>query len=46
MTQINLSVKQKQTHGYREQICSCQGWGRARKDWEFGISRGKHIQDE
>ena len=22
--QINLSTKQKQTHGYREQTCGCQ----------------------
>ena len=31
MTQINLSTKQKQTHGHREQTCGCQGgggWGR------------------
>ena len=31
MTQMNLSTKQKQTHGRREQTCGCQGrvgWGR------------------
>ena len=31
MTQMNLSMKQKQTHGHRKQICGCQGtgdWGR------------------
>ena len=22
---MNLSMKQKQTHGYREQTCDCQG---------------------
>ena len=28
MTQMNLSMKQKQTHGHREQTCGCQGgWG-------------------
>ena len=30
MTQMNLSMKQKQTHIYREQTGSCQGreiWG-------------------
>ena len=36
MTQINLSMKQKQTHRHREQTCGCQegvageglgGWG-------------------
>ena len=26
MTQINISMKQKQTHRYREQACGCQGW--------------------
>ena len=40
---MNLSMKQKQTHRYREQTCGCQGgegvggW----MDWEFGISRCK-----
>ena len=31
MTQMNLSMKQKQTHGHREQTDGCQeggGWGR------------------
>ena len=31
MTQIDLSMKQKQTHRHREQTCGCQrggGWGR------------------
>ena len=27
MTQMNLSIKQKQTHRHREQTCSCQGVG-------------------
>ena len=27
MTQINLSTKQKQTHGHREQTGGCQGGG-------------------
>ena len=38
------SIKQKQTYRHREQICGCKGgsvWGR--KDWEFGISRGKLL---
>ena len=26
MTQMNLPMKQKQTHRYREQIGGCQGW--------------------
>ena len=32
MTEMNLSLKQKQTHRYREQICGCQG----RKEMEEG----------
>ena len=31
MTQMNLSMKQKQNHGHREQTGGCQGgggWGR------------------
>ena len=27
MTQMNLSMKQKQNHGHREQIGGCQGGG-------------------
>ena len=27
MTQRDLSMKQKQTHKHREQICGCQGRG-------------------
>ena len=36
MTQMNLSMKQKQTHRHREQTHGCQGGG---MDWEFVISR-------
>ena len=45
MTQINISIKQKQTYRHREQTCGCQGWGRGwgGKDWEFGISRCKLL---
>ena len=25
MTQMNITIKQKQTHKHREQICGCQG---------------------
>ena len=34
MTQINLSMKEKQTHTHREQTCGCQGggWG-VREGW-------------
>ena len=31
MTQINLSVKQKQTH--RDQTCGCQQGGRGEEGW-------------
>ena len=34
MTQINLSMKQKQTHRHGEQTCGCQGGG---TEWEFGV---------
>ena len=30
MTQMNLSMKQKQTLRHREQTCGCQGWGEGR----------------
>ena len=35
MTQVNLSVKHKQTHRHREQTGDCQGgggWGDGTKD--------------
>ena len=40
---MNLSMKQKQTHRYREQTCDCQGGEGVggQMDWEFGISRCK-----
>ena len=43
MTQMNLFIKQKQTH--REQTCDCQrgGRGEVRMDWKFGISRQKLL---
>ena len=45
MTQMNLSMKQKQTHRLREQICGCpwEGGGGGGMDWEFGISRCKLL---
>ena len=47
MTQIDLSMKQKQTHRHREQICGCQGLGSARgMEWEVGISRYKPLYIE
>ena len=46
MTQMNLSMKQKQTH--REHTCGCQGgWGvGGGMEWEFGISRCKLLYVE
>ena len=33
MTQVNLSVKQKQTHRHREQTCDCQVGGVWGEGW-------------
>ena len=33
MTQMNLSVKQKQTHRHREQTWGCQGGGETGEGW-------------
>ena len=47
MTQMNLSVKKKQTHRHTEQTCGCQGEeGRGGIDWEFAISRYKLLNLE
>ena len=48
MAQINLSTKQKETHG--DQTYGCQGGrvgaGRGGMEWEFGIGRYKlsHLE--
>ena len=34
---MNLSTKQKQTHGHREQTCVCQGVGRAGWTGSLGL---------
>ena len=39
MAQMNLSIKQKQTHRWREQTAKEEG--RGKKDREFGITRCK-----
>ena len=36
MIQMNLSMKQKQTRGHREQTCGCQGEGGQGRDGEGG----------
>ena len=43
---MNLSMKEKQTHRYREQTCRCQGEGVGGMDWEFGISICKLLYVE
>ena len=47
MTQMNLSLKQKQNHGHREYRHGCQGvgvgWG---MEWEVGVSRCKLLYIE
>ena len=44
MTQMNLSMKQKQNQGHREETSGCQGGGGGRgMDWKFGISRCKLV---
>ena len=35
MTQMNLSMKQKQTHRHREQTCGCQKGGEV-GEWGIG----------
>ena len=47
IVQINLSTKQKQTQGHREQTCDCQGGEeRVWNGWEFGTSRYKLLHLE
>ena len=44
---MNLSMKQKQNHGYREQTGGCQGGGgEGGMVWEVGISRCKLLYTE
>ena len=45
MAPMYLSLKQKQTHRHGEKNCGCQGeWGGNGRDWEFWVSRGKHLE--
>ena len=46
MTQMNLPMKQTQTHRHRDQTCGCQGGKSGWMDWEFGISRSKLLHSE
>ena len=46
MAQMNIFMKQKQTHRHSDQTCGCQGgWGEGR-NWESGISRCKLLYIE
>ena len=48
MAQINLSTKQKETHGDQTYGCQGGGFGAGREgmEWEFGIGRYKlsHLE--
>jgi len=46
MAQINLSTKQKQTQGHREQTCGCQGVGKKWNAWGTGVGRCKLLHLE
>ena len=46
MAQMNLRVRQKQTHRHREQTCGCQEEGEGGIDREFGDSRWKLLHLE
>ena len=45
MTQMNLSIKQKQTHRHREQACGCQAGGEVREGWigSLGLADANHC---
>ena len=48
MAQMNLPIRQKQTHRHREQTCGWPRWraGGGGKDWKLGISRCKLLYTE
>ena len=44
MAQMNLPVKQKQTHRHREQTCDChRRGGRELDEWCVGVGRWKLL---
>ena len=43
MAQMNLSTETKQSHGHREQTCSCQGGGGERKIGSLGLADVNHC---
>ena len=47
MTQMNLSTKQKQTHGHRDRLVDAKGEeAGGGMEWEVGISRCKLLYRE
>ena len=41
---MNLSMKQKQTHGHREQTCGCQGgWGGEGGNGSLGLAEANYY---
>ena len=47
MTQLNLSIKQKQNHRHREQTGGFWGEGlEGRMEWQVGVSRCKLLHIE
>ena len=43
MTQINISMKQKQTRRYRGQTCGCQGGGREGRIGSSGLAEANYY---
>ena len=44
---MNLSTRQKQAHGHREQICGCQGGGGGEgMEWDVGVTSYKLLYIE
>ena len=42
---MNILMKQKQTHGHREQICGCQGGGAGERMVEEVAGANDYIQN-
>ena len=45
MAQINISMKQKQTHRYKEHTCGCQGEGVVRegRNGSLGLAEANYY---
>ena len=46
MTQMNSSIKQKQTRRHREETCGCQGRGDVGEGWigSVGLADGNYYR--